>query len=90
MFANLLRLISRSAPDAYHHAFVEDVHVRRLRPRRRRAELLIVIGWGIMVVKCWATFWLIERYHIPFSGWWIAGPSLAAALVCTWVYWRRD
>lgn len=90
MFANLLRLISRQPPAAYNHAFVEEVRVRQPRVRRRRTEAWLVLGGGLMAVKCWATFWLIQRYQIPLNGWWIAAPSLAAAAVCCWIYLRRD
>lgn len=90
MFANLLRLISRQSPGAYNQAFVDEVRVRHPRRRRPLFELLLVVGWTLMGIKCWATFWAIERYQVPFNGWWIAGPSLAAAAVCTWIYWRRE
>jgi hypothetical protein len=27
---------------------------------------------------------------VPFNPWWLIGPTVAFASLCTWLYWRRD
>ncbi len=64
----------------------------RSTPRRRRTRLadrLLLIGCALILAKCAGTFWLIDYYDVPFNGWWIAAPSLAAALACSCIYLYR-
>lgn len=89
MFANLIQLLTRRPPEGYDHAFVEDVHVHRRAGRNRRSEALLLLGWLLIGLKTWATFWFVDTYHMPFNAWWIVLPTLFAAAVCTWIYWRR-
>jgi hypothetical protein len=89
MFANFLGRSTRQPPGSYDHAFVQGVEVRPRRGRTRLGDRLLVIGWLLILAKCAGTFWLIERYAVPFNGWWIAAPSLAAALACSFIYLRR-
>lgn len=90
MFANLLPFRRRQTPRT-NTAFVRDVAVKRPPIRRnRRSEVLLVVGWGLILCKCWGTFWVVERYQMPFNPWWIVLPTFVAAALCTWVYWRRN
>ncbi len=89
MFANLLPFRRRSSSQA-EAGFVRDVKVRRPMGRSRRSEWWIVVGWVLIGFKTWGTFWLVEHYDMPFNPWWIVLPTYAAAVVCTWVYWRRN
>ena len=90
MFSNLLQLFHRRLPAEYDRAFVKEVRVRRRVPRSRRSELLLAFCWLLIAVKSWAMFWLVDRYTMPFDAWWIVGPTLLAAIVCTWIYLRRE
>lgn len=90
MFANLFQLLHRRVSPDDDRAFVREVHVRRRVPRSRLSELLLALGWLLIAVKSVAMFWLVGRYDMPFNAWWIVGPTLLAAAVCTWIYWRRD
>lgn len=91
MLANLLHFLTRRrAAEDYDQAFVKGVEVRRPRgPRSRRSERVLVVGWILIGVKCWASWWLIRRYGMPVDPWWIVAPTLMAAGVCTWLYLRR-
>lgn len=91
VFANLLNLITRRPPPAaYELAFVKEVTVRRKRRRNLRMERVLVIGWGLIVIKCVLVAWLVGKYHVPIAPMWVIAPSVAFALLCTWVYLRRD
>ncbi|WP_221032876.1 hypothetical protein [Actomonas aquatica] len=90
MFANFLPSRRPEDASAHERAFVREVTVKRPVQRSRRSELLIAIGWICVFAKCWGSFWLVEHYQMPFSAWWIALPTLAAAALCTWVYLRRN
>jgi hypothetical protein len=85
MFANFLRLITRE-PSTYQRAFVHEIEIVPGRSRIRRVQRLLFWGWIVILLKCLVTFWLIQRYQLPFNGWWIAAPSLAAAAVCSYLY----
>jgi len=89
MFANLLQLLHRRLSPDDDRAFVRDVHVRRRVPRNPRSEALLIGGWILIAFKSVAMFWLVDRYTMPFDAWWIVGPTLLAAAVCTWIYLRR-
>jgi hypothetical protein len=95
VFANLLNLITRRPPPApltaaYDLAFVKEVTVRRKRRRNPRMERVLVIGWVLIVIKCILVAWLVGKYHVPIAPMWVIAPSVAFALLCTWVYLRRD
>jgi hypothetical protein len=90
MFANLLRLVSRRVPPGYDTGFVKEVRVSGRRVRNPRVERLIWICWGLIAIKSVVVAWAVPHYHIPFSPWWIIGPTVAFATLCTWVYYRKD
>jgi hypothetical protein len=91
MFANLLQLLSGQSPSRaeYDHAFVRDVTVKVREPRNRRLELGLVVGWILIVAKSALMFWVVDRYRVPLNAWWINGPTVMLALLCTYVYLRR-
>jgi hypothetical protein len=90
MFANLLPFRRRQTP-RHDTAFVRDVSVKR-RPigRNRRSERLLAVGWVLILLKCWGTIWAVDHYAMPINAWWIVFPTLVAAALCTWMYWRRN
>ncbi|MCF3651018.1 hypothetical protein [Synoicihabitans lomoniglobus] len=90
MFANFLPFLRRSPPPDSESAFVREVTVTRHEPRSRRSEMLLLGGWILIALKCVGTFWMVRHYAMPFNPWWIVLPTLAAAVLCTWVYWRRN
>lgn len=90
MFANLLPFRSPQDREANERAFIREVTVKRRLRRNRRSEVLLVAGWGLILLKCAGTFWLVDHYRMPFNPWWVVGPTLAAAALCTWVYLRRN
>ena len=92
MVAPLHPFSRRPAKDRAHaDAFVQDVIVEHPRePRSRRAELVLAVGWLLVLAKCAAVWWLCKTTpRITFSPWWIVGPTLFFAALCTWLYWRR-
>ncbi len=91
MFANFLNLLNRNRPaEDYRNAFVEEVNAPFPREARsQRSERLLVACWILIAGKCWAIYWLVSAYNVPVNPWWINGPTLAAAAVCTAVYLRR-
>lgn len=89
MFANLLPFRRRTAPPP-DTAFVQDVQVRRPIRRNLWSEKLILVGWLLIGLKTWGTFWLVARYDMPFNPWWIVLPTFVTAGACTWIYWRRN
>lgn len=90
MFANLIQLLTGRPSDRnYDLAFVKEVEVTAQEGRSRRSEKLLCICWLLIGLKCAATVWLIETYHVPFSAWWIIAPTLGAAAICTGIYLRR-
>ena len=92
MFAPFFRLPRREpGSDDPGGDFVHELHVEHPRePRSRRLELVLVIGWFLILLKCAAIYWACLRYQVPISPWWLIGPTLAFATLCTVVYWRRD
>jgi hypothetical protein len=59
-------------------------------PRSRRVELVLAIGWVLVLIKSVVVHWACEHYGVPFNAWWLIGPTLVFAALCTWLYWRRD
>ena len=85
----LQRLFRRGQPD-YEHGFVQDVQVVRRTPRNRRVEWLFLVCWILIGVKSAVVIWAVRHYHIPFSAFWIVGPTVAFAALVSLVYWRRN
>jgi len=91
MFANLLPFRRRPSPSPSPElAFVREVNVRRPMGRNWWSEFWIVAGWILIGFKTWVTFWLVAYYEMPFNPWWIVLPTYVCAVVCTWIYWRRN
>ena len=90
MFANLLPFLRRRSDISSEGAFVQEVKIHRPVGRSKRSEFWIVLGWFLIGLKTWGTFWLVENYQMPFNSWWIVLPTLFAATVCTWIYLRRN
>jgi hypothetical protein len=92
MFAPLVRFLHRTPdPADADRAFVAEVRVRQPRePRNRRSEVILAIGWLLILAKCFAVNWACAAYAVPVNPGWIILPSLLFAVVCTWLYWRRD
>jgi hypothetical protein len=92
MFAPLSRFFNRSPdPAEIEHPFVQELRVEHARePRSRRLERVLAIGWMLVLAKCVAVYWACRVYSVPFNPWWLIGPTLAFATLCTWIYWRRD
>lgn len=90
MFHHLTSAFRSPSPQDANGAFVADVQVKRIEPRSRRAERLLLVGWLLIALKCWATFWVVHHYAMPFNPWWIVAPTVAAAAACTWIYVRRN
>jgi hypothetical protein len=90
MFANLLQFLSPRDPDAFDHAFVESVEVRRPIPGNPRAEKIILLCWLLIAVKHVAVIWAVHRYAMPFHQLWINFPTFLLGLVATWAYYARD
>jgi hypothetical protein len=92
MFAPLTRFFARRPdPDEADHVFVRGVTVEHPRESRSlRSERVLAVCWVLIVVKCIALHWLIGAYAVPIHPWWLIGPTLVFATLCTWIYWRRD
>jgi hypothetical protein len=92
MFAPLTRFLARRPdPAETDHVFVRALRVEHPRePRSRRSEWFLGLGWVLIVGKCLAIHWAIHTYTIPIHPGWLIIPTLAFAVLCTWIYWRRD
>ena len=90
MFANLLRVITGQPAANYEHSFVQDVQAAERPPRTRRVERFILAGWLLIVAKSFLVIWAVEKYHLNFNADWIIVPTVLAAGLCTFVYFRRD
>lgn len=90
MLTTLLRLITRHPPAAYERAFVHDVQVRERIARNPRVERLILAGWLVIVIKCFAVLWAIDHWAVPFHPYWIIVPTILMAALCTAVYCWQD
>ena len=92
MFAPLARYLHRAPnPRDADRAFIAEVRVQKTRePRSRRSEIVLAIGWILILAKCWGVHWLCSAYAVPINPWWVITPSVLFAIICTLVYWRRD
>lgn len=92
MFAPLSRFFHRQPdPDELERAFVRELRVEHPRePRSRRVELVLAVCWLLIAAKCALIHWACHHYRVPINPWWLIGPTLAFAALCTAVYWRRD
>ena len=92
MFAPLARFFARRPdPAETDRAFVRAVRVEHARePRSRRLELVLALGWVLVIAKSAAVHWACRAYAVPFNAWWLIGPTLVFAALCTALYWRRD
>lgn len=90
MISELIRLITgRTEPEA-ETDFVEEVHLKERRQPSRKVERLILIGWLIIVSKCFVVAWAIERYSIPIHPGYVIVPTLFMAAICTALYYWKD
>jgi hypothetical protein len=89
MFANLFSSSRRPASE-YERSFVQEVTVKAPSPRNRRLERLIVLGWIVIVLKSIVVVWAVRHYRIPFNPLWVIAPTVAFAILITWVYWKRS
>lgn len=91
MFPHLVRLVTHRPPPAYGRAFVEEVRlVEYIRARNARVAKLILLCWLLIAGKCWLVAWLVDKYHMGFSAWWVNGPTVCFALMCTAIYFARE
>lgn len=91
MFPRLLKLLNRSSACASGPRFVEEVHLGdTLPPRDRRLEQLLLAGWIVIALKCAGVVWLVSHYQMPFSAWWVTGPTLVFGALCTALYLLRE
>jgi hypothetical protein len=92
MFSPLARFFHlRPDPSEIEHAFVRDVKVKLPRESRsRRSELVLAMGWVLVLTKSLVVHWACHAYSVPFNPWWLIGPTVVFAALCTWLYWRRD
>jgi hypothetical protein len=90
MLADFVRLINRRPPVDYERGFVRGVSVSTRSPRNRKVERVIVICWGIILLKCLGVVWLFSHYHVPVSSLWVIAPTVIFAALCTVLYLLRD
>lgn len=93
MFHTLLLLVTGRPAHDNPGRFVEDIRPvgsLPVRARNARVEWLILICWLAIAVKCWLIVWVVGRYHMPFSPFWVNAPTVVFALLCTAVYFGRD
>ncbi|HWA87660.1 MAG TPA: hypothetical protein VG710_15630 [Opitutus sp.] len=91
MFPNLVQLVTRRLPPGCDRGFVEEVRLIKSVPARHpRVEKLLLACWLLIACKCTLVVWLIGKYHMKFSPWWVNGPTIAFALLCTAIYFWRD
>ena len=90
MLTTLLQLILWRSPATYERAFIHTVHVREPLARRPWVERLILAGWLLIVVKCFAVVWVIDHWAVPFHPYWIIVPTILMAALGTAIYYWRD
>ena len=88
MLANLLRLITGRPSSGYERDFIQEVRVTHRAPRSARATRLLLLGWVLIALKCWAVVWAVGHYHVPVNPLWVTVPTVIFAGVCTAIfYW---
>jgi len=87
VISELFRLITGRSRDA---DFVEEVTIKEARQPSRAVERLILVGWAIIVAKCFVVAWAIERFAIPIQPGWVIVPTLFMAAICTALYYWKD
>lgn len=88
MFANLIRLIAGRPSSIYDRGFVQEVRVTQRAPRSAKGLRLLLLGWVLIALKCWAVVWAVHHYHVPVNPLWVTVPTVIFAGVCTAVfYW---
>jgi hypothetical protein len=81
--------LSRSAVD-YERAFVAEVAMTEPVARNPAVERLILAGWLLIVIKCFAILWVINHWAVPVHPYWIIVPTILLAALCTAVYYWRN
>jgi hypothetical protein len=91
MLFALTRFLRRPpAPAETDLAFIAQLHVEHPRePRSRRSELVLGLGWALVVAKCVLVWWACRAYSVPIHPAWVIVPTLLGAVLCTALYWRR-
>lgn len=89
MFANLLRLISRTPPPDADLNFVVEVNVRTKPERNSRTERFMLICWILIAIKHVLVIYACHRWPMPFHQLWINAPTFALGLLATVVYYGR-
>jgi hypothetical protein len=90
MFANLFHLITgRPTPEAAQDAFVREVRVRRVEPRNRKVERMILICWILIAVKHVVIIWACRHYPVPFHQLWVNFPTWLLGALATGIYFAR-
>jgi len=90
MFADLLQWLTRRPPEEYDLAFVEEVQVRRPRPRDPRVERLILVCWVLIAIKHVLVIWAVHHWRVPFHQLWVNAPTWLLGVVATLVYFQRE
>lgn len=90
MFPGFLHIFARNRLGDYERAFVRHVAVKRRIGRNPLVERLILAGWLLIVLKCFAVIWIIDRWAVPFHPYWLIVPTILFAGLCTAVYYWRD
>ena len=90
MISELFRLITGRTGNRRDADFVEEVTVKEARAPSRAVERLILVGWAIIIAKCFVVAWAIERYAIPIQPGWVIVPTLFMAAICTALYYWKD
>jgi hypothetical protein len=89
MLANLTHWFPHR-PHSPNPGFIEDVKVTRLGRRNRHIELIFIVCWILIAVKCVFVAWAVQHYRMPFSPMWVIGPTVAFAALATAIYFFRD
>ena len=91
MFAPLTRFFHRRPdPTEIEHVFVRGIRVEHPRePRSRRSEVILAVGWLLILAKSFAVHWACRTYQVPVNPWWVIAPTVLFAVICTVLYWRR-
>jgi hypothetical protein len=91
MVARGSKLVEKGRQQESDSGYVESVTIRR---RRGPLDTLLVVCWALILIKCVAASWAIRRWDLPIHDFYIWGPSLMFAGLCTVLYLsyrrRRD